>query len=75
MGGHRGARSSASTTEPRLAHGVPGPRANAQAILDLGLERQTTQKILYKNALEVYALGEQGFENALAGKDREANTP
>ncbi|MDP9485939.1 MAG: amidohydrolase family protein, partial [Actinomycetota bacterium] len=36
--------------------GVPGNRANAQAILDLGLERETTQRILHKNAREVYRL-------------------
>jgi len=55
--------------------GVPSPRSNAQAIADLDLGRKTLEKILYKNALEVYALGEQEFENAPAGKDREANTP
>jgi len=67
----------------RLAHkmifgtdwpGVPGPGANAQAILDLGLERPTAERVLYKNALEVYALGRVGFENAPAGKDTHTGT-
>jgi len=36
--------------------GVPGNRANAQAIVDLGLERETLEGILHKNAREVYRL-------------------
>ena len=36
--------------------GVPGNRANAQAIADLGLERETLEGILHKNAREVYRL-------------------
>jgi predicted TIM-barrel fold metal-dependent hydrolase len=36
--------------------GVPGNRANAQAISDLGLERETLEGILHKNAREVYRL-------------------
>jgi hypothetical protein len=36
--------------------GVPGPKANALALTDLDLERETLEKILYKNALRVYAL-------------------
>jgi uncharacterized protein len=51
--------------------GVPGPRANAQAILDLGLQHDTLERIFYKNALVVYNLGEQGFEDLKAGKTRE----
>jgi hypothetical protein len=50
---------------------VPGPRANAQAILDLGLQHDTLERIFYKNALVVYNLGEQGFEDLKAGKTRE----
>jgi predicted TIM-barrel fold metal-dependent hydrolase len=54
--------------------GVPSPRANAQAILDLGLGRQTAEKVLYKNALAVYALGREGFDSAPVGTDRDAST-
>ena len=36
--------------------GVPGNRANAQAIIDLGLERETVESILHGNARKVYAL-------------------
>ncbi|MDP9475877.1 MAG: amidohydrolase family protein [Actinomycetota bacterium] len=36
--------------------GVPGNRANAQAIIDLGLESETLQGILHGNAREVYRL-------------------
>ena len=36
--------------------GVPGPKANALALFDLGLERETIQKILNENALHVYKL-------------------
>jgi predicted TIM-barrel fold metal-dependent hydrolase len=38
--------------------GVPGNRANALVLFELGLERETLQKILYKNALRVYRLDE-----------------
>ena len=34
--------------------GVPGPRTNAQAIANLDLAREIVEKILYKNALQVY---------------------
>ena len=34
--------------------GVPSPRSNAQAIAELGLERETIERILHKNALHVY---------------------
>jgi len=34
--------------------GVPGPQFNAQSFIELGLERETLEKILYKNALHVY---------------------
>jgi predicted TIM-barrel fold metal-dependent hydrolase len=37
--------------------GVPGNRANAQAIIDLDLEPETLQGILHANAREVYRLG------------------
>ena len=36
--------------------GVPGNRANAQAIVDLGLEPETLQGILHANARKVYRL-------------------
>ena len=36
--------------------GVPGPRANAQAIADLGLEQATLAKVLHENARAVYKL-------------------
>lgn len=34
--------------------GVPGPRANAEALFGLGLDRKTLHLILYENALRVY---------------------
>jgi predicted TIM-barrel fold metal-dependent hydrolase len=36
--------------------GVPGIRANAQAVLELGLDRALLEKIFYRNALTVYGL-------------------
>jgi uncharacterized protein len=36
--------------------GVPGPRANAQAIASLGLERDTLVKVLHENARRIYKL-------------------
>ena len=36
--------------------GVPGIRANAQAVIDLGLDRDLLEKVLYRNALAVYGL-------------------
>jgi predicted TIM-barrel fold metal-dependent hydrolase len=36
--------------------GVPGIRANATALFELGLDRKTLERILYGNALEVYRL-------------------
>jgi predicted TIM-barrel fold metal-dependent hydrolase len=54
--------------------GVPGPRANAQAILDLGLERATAETVLHKNALDVYVLGREAFESPQSGKDRYTST-
>jgi uncharacterized protein len=36
--------------------GVPGIRANAEAVLDLGLGRELLEKILYRNALSAYGL-------------------
>jgi uncharacterized protein len=55
--------------------GVPGPRANAQAIADLGLQRETLERVLHKNATEVYALKDPRFENVTPGKDDDANIP
>jgi predicted TIM-barrel fold metal-dependent hydrolase len=55
--------------------GVPGPRANAQAIADLILQRETLERILHTNAAEVYALKDQRFENLTAGKDNDADVP
>jgi uncharacterized protein len=55
--------------------GVPGPRANAQAIVDLGLQRETLERVLHKNATEVYALKDPRFENVTPGKDDDANIP
>ena len=54
--------------------GVPGPRANAKDVLDLGLDRPTTERMLYKNALEVYALDAERLESAPAGKDIDTGT-
>jgi len=34
--------------------GVTSPRSNAQAIAELGLERETIERIFHKNALHVY---------------------
>ena len=34
--------------------GVPGPGYNAQIIANLDLERETLERIFYKNALRVY---------------------
>jgi uncharacterized protein len=34
--------------------GVPGPQFNALSFFELGLERETLERILYKNALHVY---------------------
>ena len=48
--------------------GVPGPKANAQAIADLGLERSTLRKILHENAREIYKLENVGFGNPTEGK-------
>jgi predicted TIM-barrel fold metal-dependent hydrolase len=36
--------------------GVPGPKANALALFDLGLDRETLEKILHENASQVYKL-------------------
>ena len=36
--------------------GVPSPKTNALALFDLGLERETLQKILHENATQVYEL-------------------
>ena len=36
--------------------GVPGPRANATALFDLGLSRKTIQKVFHENARRVYRL-------------------
>lgn len=46
--------------------GVPGLKANAQAIADLGLEQETLEGILHKNARHVYKL-----ENSRTGKPPE----
>jgi uncharacterized protein len=39
--------------------GVPSPRANASAILELGLAHDTVQKVLHQNARGVYRLEQQ----------------
>lgn len=49
--------------------GVPGPKLNAQTVADLGLEREILERVLYKNALQIYALGRGGSKRAPAGKD------
>jgi hypothetical protein len=36
--------------------GAPGMEKNARALLELGLERETLEKILHKNARQVYRL-------------------
>ncbi len=38
--------------------GVPGLKANALTLFDLGLSRETLEKILYQNALRVYRMDE-----------------
>jgi uncharacterized protein len=43
--------------------GVPGNRANARALFDLGLEHETLEKILHKNALRVYDLKRSESDN------------
>jgi predicted TIM-barrel fold metal-dependent hydrolase len=48
--------------------GVPGNRANALVLFELGLERETLEKILYENALRVYRLEEEGIQKASANK-------
>ena len=48
--------------------GVPGNRANALVLFELGLERETLEKILYKNALRVYCLDEEGIQKISASK-------
>ena len=37
--------------------GVPGPKANAQAIAGLGLQQDTLRKVLHENARHIYKLG------------------
>lgn len=37
--------------------GAPGMRANVEAVLGLGLDRDTAERVLYRNALEVYKSG------------------
>jgi predicted TIM-barrel fold metal-dependent hydrolase len=36
--------------------GVPGPKANAQAVADLGLEPETLARVLHENASRIYRL-------------------
>ena len=36
--------------------GVPGPRANARAIADLGLTRETLARVFHENARQIYRL-------------------
>jgi predicted TIM-barrel fold metal-dependent hydrolase len=36
--------------------GVPGPKANAQAVAELGLEEDTLAKVLHENARRIYKL-------------------
>jgi predicted TIM-barrel fold metal-dependent hydrolase len=48
--------------------GVPGSRANALVLFELGLKRETLEKILYKNALQVYRLEEEGIQKTSANK-------
>ena len=36
--------------------GVPGIRANAQAVVDLGFDRDLLETVFYRNALAVYGL-------------------
>jgi uncharacterized protein len=36
--------------------GVPGPKANAQTVADLGLEPETLAKVLHENASRIYRL-------------------
>jgi predicted TIM-barrel fold metal-dependent hydrolase len=50
--------------------GVPGSRANALALFDLELERETLEKILHKNAARVYELQRRGTQQSM-GENRE----
>ena len=49
--------------------GVPGPKTNAQAVTDLGLEHETLEGVLHKNARHVYKL-----EEARLGETPEDNS-
>jgi uncharacterized protein len=51
--------------------GVPGSKANALALFDLGLAHDTLEKIFYKNALRVYRLNKEGIQEASARKAAE----
>ena len=55
--------------------GVPGNRANALVLFELGLKRETLEKILYKNALRVYCLEEEGIQKISASKAAEGPVP
>jgi predicted TIM-barrel fold metal-dependent hydrolase len=44
--------------------GVPGSQANALALFDLELERETLEKILHKNAARVYGLHQRGTQQS-----------
>ena len=48
--------------------GVPSPRDNASAILELGLARDTVQKVLHQNARGVYRLEQQVPEQDAPGQ-------
>lgn len=50
--------------------GVPGPKANAQSIADLGLERETLEEILHNNARRVYNLERTGPDESPLGNGR-----
>lgn len=49
--------------------GVPGPRTNARAVADLGLERDTLEMILHENARRVYRLELTGSVNSASIED------
>ncbi len=53
--------------------GVPGNRANALVLFELGLERETLEMILYKNALRVYSLDQQDIQKISAKKAAEGS--
>jgi predicted TIM-barrel fold metal-dependent hydrolase len=49
--------------------GVPGPRANARAIANLGLARETLTRVLHENARRIYRLDQATEPAARVARD------